>query len=260
MAFDLNSITAGTCLRAPRIVLLGVEKIGKSTFAGCADRPIFIPIRGEEGIDALDVPKFPAVNSMDDLRETLYALYSGQHDYGTVVIDSTSALEPLVWADTCARNGNAKSIEKVGGGYGKGYTEATYIWREIAEALDNLRSHRNMASILIGHVKVKRFDDPAGPSYDQYQFDIHDKAASFLYRWADVILFANTKVIVKKEDVGFGKEHARGVDIGEGARFLYTQKRPSHPGGGRGAYGRLPYELPLSWAAFMDAVAKASAA
>ena len=133
------------------------------------------------------------------------------------------------------------------------------IWREITEALDALRNHRNMAIIIVGHVLVKRFDDPAGDSYDQYQFDMHAKAANLLYRWADVILFCNTKVVVKTEDVGFGKTKSRGLDNTGGARFLYTQKRPAHPGGGRGPYGRLPYELPLSWASFSDAVAVAAA-
>jgi len=259
MAFNLASVSCGTRLRAPRIVLLGVEKIGKSTFAAGFDSPIFIPVRGEEGIDDLAVPQFPASCTYGDVLQCFTSLYSEQHSHQTVVIDSASALEPLVWADTCLKNDNAKSIEKVGGGYGKGYTEALSSWRTITEALDALRSERNMASIIIGHVKVKRFDDPAGDSYDQYQFDVHDKAANLLYRWADVILFANTKVVVRKEDVGFNKKHARGIDATDGARFLYTQKRPAHPGGGRGAYGRLPYELPLDYAAFTAAVAAVAA-
>jgi hypothetical protein len=48
MAFNLESITCEKRLRAPRIVLLGVEKIGKSTFAAGSANPIFIPIRGEQ--------------------------------------------------------------------------------------------------------------------------------------------------------------------------------------------------------------------
>ncbi|MFZ5832268.1 MAG: ATP-binding protein [Planctomycetota bacterium] len=258
MAFDLSSITTDARLRPPRILLLGVEKIGKSSFAAGADAPIFLPIRGEEGIDDLLVPKFPTCLTLDNVMEALCTLYTTEHPHRTVVIDSASTLEPLVWADTCRRNGNAESIEKVGGGYGKGYIEALTHWRRITEALDALRADRNMASILIGHVKVKRFDDPAGDSYDQYQFDINDKAANLFYRWVDVILFCNTKVVVKKEDVGFNKHHARGIDAYGGARFLYTQKRPAHPGGGRGAYGRLPYELPLNFGSFMDAVAAAA--
>lgn len=258
MAFDLASVTRGKRLRAPRIILLGVEKIGKSSFAAGADSPMFIPIKGEEGIDDLDVNHFPTCLTFDDVLLCFRSLATEKHECGTVVIDSASTLEPLIWADTCEHNGNAGSIEKVNGGYGKGYVEALSNWRKVTENLDFLRANHNIASIIVGHVKVKRFDDPAGDSYDQYQFDINDKAANLLYRWADVILFCNTKVIVKKEEVGFNKEKHRGIDITGGARFLYTQKRPAHPGGGRGAYGRLPYELPLSWPNFMDAVATAS--
>lgn len=255
--FNLDSITTGSAIRPPRIVLLGVEKIGKSTFAAGSDRPIFIQAKGEEGIDALDVPRFPVCQSVNDVEQCLYTLYSQNTNFGTPVIDSASALEPLVWAETCRKNGNADSIEKVGGGYGKGYIEALSTWRRITDYLDALRTEKNMSSIIIGHVKVKRFDDPCGDSYDTYHFDVNEKAANLLYRWADVILFCNTKVVVKKEDVGFNKEKSRGIDISGGARFLYTQKRPAHPGGGRGVFGRLPYELPLDWQTFMAAVAAA---
>jgi hypothetical protein len=260
--FNLDSITYGAEFRPPRIVLLGVEKIGKSTFAAGAESgdgrvPIFIPIVGEEGIDALEVNKFPTCRSYADVESCLVTLYKEQHNYGMTVIDSASALEPLIWARVCEIE-KVESIEKVGGGYAKGYTEALYLWRRMTEGLDALRTYRNMASIIIGHVKIKRFDDPCGDSYDTYQFDLHGGAANLLYRWADVILFANTKVFVRKEDVGFGKEKHRGIEISDGARFLYTQKRPSHPGGGRGLFGQLPYELPLSWQNFIDAVSAVS--
>jgi len=264
MAFDLKSITQDVVIRAPRIILLGVEKIGKTCF-GCGTQfdedgtisqtginsPIVIPVRGEEGADALGVPMFPTCKSLGDLFEAIGSLCD-DHEYRTVVLDSASAMEPLIHDAVCDE-GNADSIEKVGGGYGKGYTEAVAKWRQLTNGLDVLREH-GMASIIIGHVKVKRFDDPTGDSYDQYQFDIHDKAANLLFRWADLILFCNTKVAVKKEDVGFDKTKKRGIDTSGGKRYLFTQKRPAHPGGGRGLYGQLPYELPLDWAAFEAAV------
>jgi len=270
MAITLASISKGAILRAPRIVLIGVEKIGKTAFA-CGSRfdpsgklvengtnsPIVIPVKGEEGADAYEVPVFPTSNSVEDVFEAIGAL-CGEHDHRITVLDSASALEPLIWDKVCRDNSNVDSIEKVGGGYGKGYTMAVGVWRQLLDGLDALRSIRSMASIIIGHVKVKRFDDPAGDSYDQYQFDIHDKAANLLFRWADLILFANTKVAVKKEDVGFNKEKNRGIDVTGGQRFLFTQKRPAHPGGGRGVYGQLPYELPLDWTAFEAAVAAAA--
>lgn len=266
MAFDLSSVSKGKSVRAPRIVLLGVEKLGKSTFA-CGTHfengqlvdtglngPIVIPIKGEEGIDALDVNSFPTADRLEDVMEAIGSLYSEDHEHRTVVLDSASALEPLVWDAVC-RTHNVKGIEDVGGGYGKGYIEACQRWREILDGLDALHAHKNMASIIIGHVKVKRFDDPTGDSYDTYSFDVNEKAANVMFRWADLILFCNTKVVVKKEDKGFGQKQKHGVDLTGGQRFLFTQKRPAHPGGGRGVYGALPYELPLDWKCFEEAVA-----
>ncbi len=268
MALSLDSISSEARIRAPRMVLLGVDKIGKSEFA-CGTRfengkpaetglnnPVVLPIKGEEGIDELVVPSFPTLGGYAEVLEALGVLYRGGHDHKTAVIDSASSLEPLVWDHVCAKH-NVQSIEKVGGGYGKGYTEAAAAFRGVLEGLDALRTERGMASIIIGHIKIKRFDDPNGDSYDRYQFDVHDKVANLLFRWADLILFCNTKVVVKKDDAGFGKEERRGIDITGGQRFLFTQKRPAHPGGGRGIYGQLPYELPLDYSAFESAVADA---
>lgn len=263
MAFDLASLTNEKRMRAPRIILLGVEKIGKSTFAAGADEPAFLPIKGEEGIDDIDPQPFmppEPCGSLGDVIGWLHSFGRDEHPHQTVAIDSTSTLEPIIHAEIYQRAGTA-SINEGSLAFGVGLNQATTAWRQITETLDALRSHRNMASILIGHVEVKRFDDPNGESYDQYQWDIHHKAASLLYRWADCILFCNTKVVVTHEKLGFSKENVkkRGIEVAPGSRFLYTQKRPSHPGGGRGVYGRLPYELPLNWGNFRDAVAAEAA-
>ena len=258
MAYDLSQISSGKCVRAPRIILLGVEKIGKSTFAAGANQPVFLPIKGEEGIDDLDVNRVPVCQTVADVFGWLKFLHEGQHEFQSVVIDSVSTLALMMHAEICAR-GNVKSINDVGGGYGKGTDEAVGIWQDITVWLDAIRRDRNMASILVGHVKIKRFDDPGGDSYDQYQMDVHEKVSNLLFRWADSILFCNNKVVVKEEQLGFHKDNVkkRGIEIQAGSRWLYTQKRPAHPGGGRGVYGRLPYELPLSWEAFTAAVSAA---
>lgn len=255
MSFNLASISRGASLRAPRIILLGVEKIGKSTFAAGSNNPIFIPIRQEEGIDGLDVPKFPTARSLDDVLSAIGSLYEEDHEYQTVVIDSASALQPVIYDAVC---GEAKvsNIEEIG--YGKGYSFADDKWRQIMDGLDALREHKNMACIIIGHVKVKRFDDPERDSYDQYQFDLRESAANSLFRWADFIGFANNKVAVKEDKEGFSTKK-RAIDTANGGRFLFTKKTPAHPGGGRVPYGNLPNEIPLNWAAFQDAVAAAAA-
>ena len=249
MTISLADIQSETTSRPPRIVLLGHEKVGKSTFASGAPAPVFVPVQGEEGLDALTVPRFPPAGSFDQALDTLRVLHRDDHDYRTVVLDSASALEPLVWRHVCEQN-RWTSIESPG--YGKGYVKALSCWRRLTSAFDHLRDDRGMSVILVGHTRVKTVNDPRTQPFDAFTFDIHDRAASAIFRWADCILFASTKLYTTTSEGGFGKTTVRAT--GSDERVLYTQKRPHHPGGGRGVFGQLPYELPLSWAAFDEAV------
>lgn len=245
----LSDIQKGIQNRPPRIILCGTEKVGKSTFAAGAPSPIFLPIKGEEGIDALDVARTPVVETYGELLEAIGMLAEEKHDYETVVIDSVSTLEPLVWDHLCKQAG-VDGIEKVGGGFGKGYVEAVALWRQIMAGLDYLRDEKGMGCILIGHVAVRAFTDPLAESYDTYEMDINKKAVSSLFRWADCILFANNKVAVREDDAGKKKAVQRAE------RVLFTQRRPAHMGGGRGVYGQLPYEIEMSFEAFEKAIEK----
>lgn len=255
MALNLQSISTSATIKSPRTVLLGVEKIGKTTFASQHPSPIFIPITGETGLDYLEAARFPAAQTHADVMEALRVLYHEDHPYKTVVIDSASAIEPLIFDATCKEHGVA-SIEKVGGGYGKGYVEALKYWRELCTALDFLRDDKGIGCVLIGHVKCKEFNDPESDPYTCYWWDVDTRAANLVYRWCDVLLFANYKrAIVSKSDAGFNKQVARATSTGQ--RCLYTQKRPAHPGGGRGVYGQLPYEIPLGYSEWQKAIASA---
>ena len=266
MAYDLSLITSDTVARPPRIILLGGHKIGKSRWAAGAPGACFLPIKDEEGLDDIEAFKTPVCNTIHDVFSWLQTLREGNHGHQTCIIDSGTTIEPLIHEEACSRIGG-ENIILAGGGYGAGYKEAGRTWRLLIQWLDLLRSEKNMASIIIGHVKVKPFHDPKGESYDRYQWDIHDEASNILYRWADSILYCAKKVVVTHESKGFHKDNVkkRGHEIKPDARFLYTQERPSHPGGGRGPYGKLNYELSLGdgtpgagWRIFEDAVTTAS--
>lgn len=250
--FTLKSITQERTIRPPRIILLGVEKIGKSSFAAGADNPIFIPIKLEEGIDDLNVPKFPVCDTLDKVMEAVRVLGDEDHDFKTLAIDSASTLEPIIWQAVCTEKGWA-SIEDPG--FGRGYVEALNKWRELMEALDYLRDEKGMAIIIIGHIKTKTFNDPERASYDRYVFDVKENVEHALYRWSDLIGFANKNVGITEEKVGFNKKINKGADLDTETNYLFTKKTPAHPGGGRGVYGKLPAELPLYWKDFKEAVA-----
>lgn len=250
----LANIRRGVQPRPPRIILCGPEKVGKSTFAAGAPEPIFLPIRGEEGIDSLDIASFPPAQTWGEVCANLGSLQSADHGFGALVIDSVSALEVLIH-ESIMREHGVTSLEKVLKGFGKWREESEKWWVYLTSALDALRD-RGMVIILITHNKIKKINDPMVDPYDAYIIDLDDLAARTLTRWADCILFAGFQTILRKTDGGFNKEivHAQGT----GQRKLYTQARPAHPGGGRGIYGQLPYEIGLSWADFSRAIQAAS--
>lgn len=260
MAITLESISNAKRIRAPRIILLGTSGIGKSEFAAGADSPIFLPIRGEEGIDALDVQAFPLCESFDQALDSVTALF-GEHEFKTLVIDSASTFAPLVDTVAIAAE-HVESKAKLGGGFGHQYDTILNKWRELLDGLDALRNERNMTIVIIGHVRVKASREPDSESYDQWAFDIDAKVADALIRWSDCTLFMARKTSVKTTDAGFGKKEKRGQEIHAGSRYLFTQSSPTHPGKARGFFGELPAEIALprhnAWNTFMGAVGAAA--
>ena len=171
MAISLASLQTSSTLRPPRILMHGVHGVGKTTFAAGADAPVVIMT--EDGLGMLKVPHFPLATSYADVVEALDALLNEDHGYSTVVIDSVDWLEPLVWAETCRRNGWA-SIEAPG--FGKGYAEALTVWREYLDRLNALRDRRGMAVVQIAHTDIKRFDSPEHEPYDRYVIKLQTPA------------------------------------------------------------------------------------
>jgi len=259
--FDISSISSAKQIRAPRIVLLGTSGIGKSEFAAGSDAPVMLPVKGEEGIDALDVMAFPVITTYEEALMAIGTLYQEEHKHKTLVLDSASTFGPVVDEYAILKEG-AKDKANLGGGFGRQYDTIITLWRSMLDGLDALRNQRNMTIIIIGHVTIKASRDPDTESFDQWQFDIDRKVADILIRWSDCTLFMSRKTTVKKADGGFGKKEKKGMDITGGQRYLFTQETPTHPGKSRGYFGELPAEIALprrdAWGTFMDAVAAAA--
>jgi len=261
MAFTLDSIENAKRIRAPRVILLGTSGIGKSEFAAGADDVVYLPVKGEEGIDALDVKTFPVINGFEDAMQAIGALYEGDHDYKTLVLDSASTFAPLVDAWAVMQEG-VGSKSDLGGGWGRGMDTILGLWSAFMAGLDALRNDKNMTIIIIGHVTIRASRIPGNESFDQWSFDVDRKVGDALVRWSDCTLFMGRKVIVTKTDAGFGKKEKHGKDITDGTRYLFSQETPTHPGKSRGFFGDLPAEIALprknAWDAFMAEVAKAA--
>lgn len=244
MAFNLASVQRTKRMRAPKVVIAGPGKIGKTTFAAMA--PNAIGILTEDGADAVDASAFPLCKSLDDVYSAIGTLLNEEHKFETVFVDSLDWLEPLLHAHVCAAH-KWDNIESPG--YGKGYVAAADEWRNLLAGLEALRQQKNMAVILIAHDKIKRFESPLHEGYDQYVLKLHDRAAALVQEWVDVIGWANYQVVTTQSDAGFGNKETKARTTGK--RILHVEPHPAHMGGNR--FGLK--NMPLDWEAFAAALA-----
>ena len=241
MAVSLASIRSGASIKAARIMAYGVHGIGKTSLAAGAPNPIFL--QTEDGLGLIDAPSFGLLRSFDEVMDAIGVLYTEDHDYKTVVVDSLDWMEPLVWVQVSKDNG-WKDIETPG--YGKGYVAALDAWRAFLDGLNALRDEKGMTVIMIAHSEIKRFDSPEHEPFDRYQPKLHSRASALIQEHADCVLFANWRVSTVKTDAGFNKKVTRGV--GGGDRLLHTTERPAFLAKNRYA---MPDSIPLEW----DAIA-----
>lgn len=246
MAVELR-VKSGVSKKPARIVIYGTAKVGKTSFAAGAEKPIFILTEGGQGL--LDLTRFEFDDTGRDIARfpgevfsALTALATTDHDFKTVVIDSISVFEKLVWKEIANQNGEETIASNKKGSplaFGRGYGLALNYWHQLTKALDYLVDAKGIGCILIAHPVLKRHDSPDTDAYDKYNLDINGLALEHLIRWADAILFAAHKTYVEVKGDSFGKPITKGVDAG---RVLYTVERPAAIAGNR---LDLPPELPF---------------
>jgi hypothetical protein len=241
MSFDLSSISKTKRMEAPKILLAGEPKIGKSTFAAMA--PNSIGILTEDGMSGIDADAFPIAQSLDDIYSAIGTLLNDDHKFENVFLDSLDWCEPLIQAHVCKANG-WKDIETPG--FGKGYVAAAAEWKNLLDGLEALRRERGMGVILICHVKQQRIESPTHEGYDAWVLKLHNRASALVEEWADIVGFAAHRIAIKKTDAGFGNKESKALKTGE--RMLYLEAHPAYPSGNRFGLD----DCPLSWDAFSE--------
>lgn len=245
-------ITRGIKIEPPIILLTGADKIGKSTFASQAPKPLFLSTGKELG--QLGVDRTDPLTTVDAFAQALeYAAQETEHE--TCVVDHLSDVEKAIHIDVAARAG-VSSIADIG--YGKGYLSAMTYWHALWDQIEKVRDSGKCV-ILISHAKVVRYEPPEGDGYDVWQPEIHtnakgEGAGTFIRKKVDVIAFAQLETFVKSSDEKAMQKTSKAMTSGR--RILRLVGTPGCVAGNR--YG-LPPHIDLNWNAFAEAMSVATA-
>jgi len=250
----LGTISEGTQSSGSRIVIGGLEKMGKTTLACGAPQALLIPLEvGFAGVTVAKTKMLQTFTETDALIDEItgYA-QRGQFPYRTLVLDSATALErqihdAVVRSDPTYRPGNkALNMETAHGGYGKGYVIANQLFNGFLGKLDLLAVHAKINIVFTAHVFPSKMMDPTSGEYDSWDILLHSPKNQKTYgkremlsQWADVIGFLYEPVFVSKAD-----NMTRAVSQNKG-RMLGLSRTPGYVAGNRfGIVGEIPLPTP----------------
>ena len=238
---------SGSPIPPVRINIQGTDGIGKSTFGAGAATPIFI--QAEDGLSFINAPRFPQADTWAEMLEQVKSLVTEEHQYKTVVLDTTDAAAKLGEAYVCEQNGWSSAADPKAG-YGAFYVAEENAWGHLLSGLNVLHTQKGMNVILLSHVASKAYKDPELEPYDRWEMRCNKKVNSLIKDWVDFNLFANYETQLIKDG-----QKARGVSYGN--RGLYTRFAAAYDAKSR---LELPNKLEFSWNHFMEAYTAALSA
>ena len=208
-------ISSGKIPRAQKVVLYGLEGIGKTTLAAQTPDPLFIDTEG--GTAHMDVKRIEGIEVWEQLLDAIKTVAVTPDICKTLVIDTADWAEKACF-EYVLRHNNWDSIESPG--YGKGYNVLEETFLELLKACDKVLA-AGMNVVFTAHAQIKKLDLPEEMgSYDRWELKLEKKNVPLLKEWADVVLFLNYKTLVVTTDT----KAKKGTN---GKRMIYTTHKPA---------------------------------
>ena len=239
---DTVSVSTATTPNGLRMVVAGVEKIGKTTFSCGAPKTLLIPL--EDGYGGIVVTKTDMPTSYEQvvqlMDEILGYVQAGRFPYQTLVFDSATAFERLLHdyvlrCDPAYVTGNRKALtmEAALGGYGKAYTFANDEFAKFLGKCDVL-SRNKINIVFTCHVFADKVVDPVNGEYDSWDLLLHSPKNQKTYgkremitQWADIVGFLHEPMFIIE-----GDNISRGMSSNKG-RVMGLSRVPSYVAGNR---------------------------
>ena len=211
-------ITSGPICTAKKVVVYGVEGIGKTCFAATMPNALFIDLEGSTA--DYEVRRLPAPTSWPMLLDEVRYIIANPGLCGTLVIDTMDWAERLA-TDHVVSSKGWKSVED--GAYGTG---RRYVYEEMGKLLDLLTDvvKAGVNVCINAHATIRKFEQPNETgAYDRWEMKLQDSpkcsVKAIVKEWADLLIFANYEVFVTKTKDN--KSKAAG-----GQRVMYTTHHP----------------------------------
>lgn len=220
-----------------KVLIYGVEGIGKTTFASKFPDPIFIDTEGSTGF--INARKLPNPTSWTMLLDELEDIKSEPRGK-TLIIDTLDWAERLAKKYLIDKNKWA-AIDSTN--YGSRYVALS---DEIGKLLNKLTEIKDLGInvVLTAHAETKKHELPDEMGqYDKYTLKLEKRDAGLAKEWADMILFFNYKTTIISDSKSNSKK-ATG-----GQRVMYTTHKPAWDAKNRLG---LPDELPIDFEAIRE--------
>lgn len=265
----LDQVSTGNVKQGIRIVIAGVEKVGKTTFTCGAPGVLLIPL--EIGYAGVTVAKTPMIQKYDQLELLMTEIYqqlaAGAFPYQTLVFDSATALERMIH-DSIIRldpnyekgtnNKKAVTMESALGGYARAYTFANERFDRFLKWCDVIAVQAGINIVFTCHTFASKIVDPAQGEYDSWDLLLHSPKNQKTYgkremitQWADIVGFFHEPIYITKEQ---GSNVSKGISTNKG-HVMGLSRTPSYVAGNRfGIVGEVAIPKEQGWNHFAHAI------
>lgn len=225
------NITSGPTATAQKVVLYGVEGIGKSTFASQFPNPVFIDTEGSTS--NMNVQRLDNPNSWQMLLDEVNYVKQSRI-CSTLIIDSADWSERICKEHLAVLGKWTDSNNDYGAKYIALEKEFGLLINKLSDLVE-----LGINVVLTAHAKLKKKEEPDQMgAFDRYQLKMEDKTGAIVKEWADMVLFANYEMTVLTDEKTKSKK-ATG-----GHRVMYATHYPGWDAKNRhGLPDKLPFEF-----------------
>ena len=226
-------IISGVVNAPYRVLIYGVEGIGKTSLAARFPDPVFSDTEGSTLRFNL---RRGTPGTWVELIEQAKHVRDTPNFCKTYVVDTADWAYDMACKHVCNKY-RKSGIEDFG--YGQGYSYVKEEFGKFINILDEI-TKGGVNVVLTAHAILSKVERPdAMGSYDHWELKMHKKVSTMLKEWVDLALFCDYETFVVSQNNQMLKNKATG-----GKRVMYTTHTPSWDAKNRDG---LPEKIPMDY-------------